>query len=72
VDLPSAEPIINYQEAAYQLRDIFMQLYDQVKAVPKLERLNLSGEQLLKQNPAAMAFYRELEADHINRGKLTH
>jgi len=52
-------------------RDVFMQLYDQVKAVPKMTPLNLSGVDLLKQNPAAMKFYKELEDEHIHKGELS-
>jgi hypothetical protein len=52
-------------------RDVFMQLYDQVEAVPTMKGLNLSGVELLKQNRAAMKFYGDLKQEHMNRDALT-
>jgi len=51
--------------------ELYLKLYDQVDSVAMVPGMNLSGHDLLRQNPAAMAFYDELKREHMNRGKLT-
>jgi hypothetical protein len=51
---------------------VFLELYDQVHACPPLPGLNKSGPDLLRENRAAMSFYKELSSDDMNRDKLAN
>jgi hypothetical protein len=48
----------------------YITLYQQVRQCPNLPGLNKSGEALLNENPAAMAFYEELMKALIHRDTL--
>ena len=50
---------------------LYLALYDQVSVVPEVPGLGKSGLDLLRENPAAMAFYEELRREHMSRGKLS-
>lgn len=51
-------------------RDVYLRLYEKVQAVPNVPGLNKSGADLLRENPAAMRFFRELQTEHENSGSL--
>ena len=51
-------------------KDVYLRLYDQIQALPILPGLKRSGPELLNQNPAAKAFYKELEEEHMRAGQL--
>ena len=51
-------------------RDLYMQFYEEIHAIPMLRGRQISGAALLKENPAAMKFYKELQDEHINRDSL--
>ena len=51
-------------------RNIFMKLYEQVDRCGELPGLGKTGRDLLKENPAAMAFYQQLLNEHLNRDRL--
>lgn len=51
-------------------RDLYMQFYEEIQAIPMLLGRKISGRGLLKENPAAMKFYNELQQEHLNRDRL--
>ena len=63
--------MVDAQVIKRTFRDVYLKLYDQVASVSQVPGLNKSGMDLLRENPAAMAFYEELKLEHMNRGKLT-
>ena len=52
-------------------RTIYMNLYEQVERCGPLPGLEpKTGRDLLKENPAAMAFYQQLLKEHLDRDRL--
>lgn len=52
-------------------RNIYMNLYEQVERCGPLPGLEpKAGRDLLKENPAAMAFYQQLLKEHLDRDRL--
>jgi hypothetical protein len=51
-------------------RDVFLNLYDQIESCGIVPSLDRDGKAILKENPAAMAFYTKLKREHMDRDKL--
>jgi hypothetical protein len=62
--------MVDAQVIRRTFRTLYLDLYDQVAVCRNVPGTNRSGADLLRENPAAMAFYDELRQEHLNRDKL--
>lgn len=51
-------------------RDPFMQLYDAIERCPEMSTIRKSGQDILRENRAAMQFYEVLKKEHLERDKM--
>jgi hypothetical protein len=62
--------MVDEQVIKRTFRAPFMQLYEAIQACPEIETLGRNGPTLLRENPAAMAFYEKLKKEHLERDQL--
>ena len=62
--------MVDAQVIRRTFRDLYLKLYDQIQAVRQIPGLKISGMELLRQNPAAMAFYDQLRREHLDRDRI--